>query len=272
MVGVAAASMLVASAGGAQDAAIPAGLAAREIARFDAPTANQGVVADEAHFYAIDNSRIAKHDRTTGRLLQSWEGNPDQFKHMNSCMLAEHEIVCAASNYPQVPMASSVEWFAADTLTHIRTRSLGPGRGSLTWLDWHDGSWWACFANYDHRNGEPGRGTAYTTIVRFSPEFVELGAWLLPQPVLDRMAPYSSSGGLWGDDGLLWLTGHDLPEAYGVRVPDAGTRLELEATVALPTPGQAIARDAGNNHRIWSIDRAARQVVLSEFPPLAVQD
>ena len=37
--------------------------------------------------------------------------------------------------------------FRPAKLQHVATRSLGPGRGSLTWLDWHDGSWWACFAN-----------------------------------------------------------------------------------------------------------------------------
>ena len=29
---------------------------------------------------------------------------------------------------------------------------------ALTGLDRHDGSWWACFANYDAKGGEPGRG------------------------------------------------------------------------------------------------------------------
>lgn len=250
----------------AQEQALPS---ATELARFSAPEAHQGVVADEAHFYAVANAQIGKYDRTSGQLVASWQGDPQVFRHMNSCIMRLREIVCAASNYPQVPMASSAEWFDADTLTHVRTRSLGPGRGSLTWLDWHDGSWWACFANYEGNGGEPGRGTAYTTVVRYTPDFTELGAWLLPQAVLDRMAPYSSSGGIWGADGLLWLTGHHLPEAYGVRLPAAGSRLELVATIAIPSPGQAIARDAGDNRRIWSIDRAAREVVLSELPPLA---
>lgn len=240
--------------------------AATQMARFAAPDAHQGVVADETHFYAISNSRIAKHLRSTGEKIAQWDGDPERFRHMNSCIMAQTQIVCAASNYPQVPMASSVEWFDPATLTHVRTRSLGPARGSLTWLDWHEGSWWACFANYEGTGGEPGRGTAYTTVVRFNADFQEQGAWLLPQAVVERMAPYSSSGGVWGEDGLLWLTGHDRPEAYGVRVPPAGSQLELVATVAIPSPGQAIARDAGTNRRIWSIDRAARQVVLSEMP------
>lgn len=259
---------LVASAAGAQDAA-PTTLAAREVARFAAADADQGVVADAAHFYAIDNNRIARHDRQTGQQLAVWDGNPEHFRHMNSCILRDGTIICAASNYPAVPMASSVEWFDAATLTHTATRSLGPGRGSLTWLDWHDGSWWACFANYDNANGEPGRGTAYTTLVRFNADFVELGAWLFPQNVLARMAPYSASGGVWGDDGLLYVTGHDLPEAYALRLPPAGSRLEWVATIAMPTPGQAIARDVGESRAIWSIDRHAGEVVLSELPPVA---
>lgn len=248
-------------------AAAATGLAAVEVARLPAEEARQGVVADARHVYAISNDRIGKYDRASGRRVGEWQGDPAVFRHMNSCILLAREIVCAASNYPDVPQASSVEWFDADGLRHLRTRSLGPGRGSLTWLDWHDGSWWACFANYDGRGGEPGRDHRLTTLVRYSPEFAEQGAWLFPAGVFERFAPYSSSGGLWGADGLLYVTGHDRPEAYALRLPTAGSRLEHVATIALPTPGQAIARDPIPG-RIWSIDRANRQAVLSELPKI----
>lgn len=257
--------LLAAGAAALPPAPLPAP-AAVEVARLPAEEAKQGVVADEAHIYALSNSEIGKYDRVTGRLVARWQGDPQQFRHMNSCILRLRQIVCAASNYPDVPMASSVEWFDADAMAHVATRSLGPGRGSLTWLDWHDGSWWACFANYAGRGGEPGRGPELTTLVRYSPDFVEQGAWLFPAEVLARMTPFSSSGGLWGDDGLLYVTGHDLPEAYALRLPQAGSRLQLVATIPIPTPGQAIARDPQNPRRIWSIDRPRKQAVLSELP------
>src|SRR3546814_20585136 len=83
-----------------------------------------------------------------------------------SCAVVKAELVCATSNYPKVPMASSVEIFDAKTLRHIRTVSLGRMVGSLTAMDWHGGSWWAVFANYDERGGEPGRDHRFTTLVR----------------------------------------------------------------------------------------------------------
>ena len=38
--------------------------------------------------------------------------------------------------------------------------------GSLTALDRHDGKWWAVFAHYDGKGGEPGRDHRYTMLAR----------------------------------------------------------------------------------------------------------
>ena len=245
-------------------------IVATEVLRMPAEEAKQGVVADARHVYAISNSEIGKYDRISHRRVARWQGDPQLFKHMNSCRLLGREIVCAASNYPELPMASSVEWFDTRSMQHVRTRSLGPGRGSLTWLDWHEGSWWACFANYDGRGGEPGHDHRLTTLVRYSPEFVEQGAWLFPEAVLERFAPYSSSGGAWGKDGLLYVTGHDRPEMYALRIPDAGARLEHVETIALPTGGQAIAWDPAGRS-LWSIDRRTREMVESRVPTISTR-
>jgi hypothetical protein len=241
-------------------------LTATEVGRFQAAEAKQGVVADARHVYAISNSEIGKYDRRSGRKLGAWKGDAALFKHMNSCILKGASLVCAASNYPQVPMASSVEWFDAGRMTHIATRSLGPGRGSLTWLDWHAGSWWACFANYDGKGGESGRDHRLTTLVRYSPAFAEQGAWLFPDEVLQRFAPYSSSGGAWGKDGLLYVTGHDRPEMYALRLPTAGSALELVTTIAIPGEGQAISWQRGGGRTLWSISRKAREAVAASVP------
>jgi hypothetical protein len=242
--------------------------AASEVARFSAEEAKQGVVADERFVYAISNAEIGKYDRRSGKRVARWQGDPTLFRHMNSCIIQASTIVCAASNYPEVPMASSIEWFDAGRMAHVRTRSLGPGRGSLTWLDWHDGSWWACFANYDGKGGEPGRDHRLTTLVRYSPAFVEQGAWLFPADVLDRFAPYSSSGGIWGDDGLLYVTGHDLPEMYALRLPAAGSTLEHVATVQMPGEGQAISWQRGAKRVLWSISRKNREAVAALVPEI----
>jgi hypothetical protein len=254
----------------AADAApLPATLAqVTEVTRFSAQEARQGVVADGDYVYAISNAEIGKYDRRTHKLVDKWHGDPARYRHMNSCILDRRELVCAASNYPDVPMASSIEWFAAGKLAHVRSRSLGPGRGSLTWLDWHDRSWWACFANYAGKGGEPGHDTRYTTLVRYSRQFQEQGAWLFPATVLDRFAPYSSSGGVWGKDGLLYVTGHDRPELYALRLPLAGSILEHVATIPLVTEGQAIAWERGADRILWSIERKTKEAVAVRVPAL----
>jgi len=247
--------------------------AAAEVRRLPADDARQGAVSDGHHLYAIDNAAISKIDPASGKVVGRWQGDAALFKHMNSCSAIRQQLVCAASNYPDVPMASSVEWFDTATMKHVATRSLGPGRGSLTWIDWHDGSWWACFANYDAkgdgagpRGGEPGRDHRATTLVRFDAGFAEQGAWLFPPAVLDQMAPYSSSGGAWGDDGYLYVTGHDRPELYVVALPEAGSILVHVATIPIPTNGQAIAWDPQDKRLLWSIERGKRELVGSRVP------
>ncbi|HYI43222.1 MAG TPA: hypothetical protein VD768_06335 [Sphingomicrobium sp.] len=233
-----------------------------ELRRLPAEEATQGVAADARHVYAISNSRIGKYDRRTGKRVAQWRGDPEQFRHMNSCTLIGSELVCAASNYPEVPQASSIEWFDTRRMAHIGSRSLGPARGSLTWLEWHDGTWWAGFANYDGRGGERGRDHRSTTVVRYDRNFQELGAWLLPVSVLERMAPYSASGGAWKGD-RLYVTGHDEREVYVLQLPAAGSRLIHRATFAFSSPGQAIQWDKGTG-TLWSIDRSRRELVESQ--------
>jgi hypothetical protein len=239
--------------------------AAVEVRRIPAEEASQGVAVDARFAYAIANSRIGKYDRASGRRVALWQGDPEQFRHMNSCTLVAAELVCAASNYPQVPQASSIEWFDTRRMAHVKSRSLGPGRGSLTWLEWHDGNWWAGFANYDGRGGEPGRDHRWTTVVRLDREFRETGAWLLPVSVLERMKPYSASGGAWRED-RLYLTGHDRREVYVLGLPGAGSRLVHHSTFAFPSPGQAIQWDKASG-TLWSIDRARRELVESRPAP-----
>ncbi len=249
-------------------AAIAASPLAGEVQRIAAPEARQGVAATATDVYAIDNSQIARYDRRTGRRTALWTGDPEIYKHLNSCALVDRRLVCAASNYPEVPMASSVETFDPTTLRPLGRRNLGLGRGSLTWLDWHAGSWWACFAHYDGRGGEPGRDHRSTVLVRYSRDFVEQGAWPLPAAVLARMAPRSSSGGAWNADGLLYVTGHDRKEIYALRLAAAGSKLELAAIIPTVTGGQAIDWDPADSRLLWSIDRQGRAIVASRVPPV----
>ncbi|WP_174273299.1 hypothetical protein [Sphingomonas bacterium] len=245
-------------------AAVP--LVAQEVRRLPAEDARQGVASGDGALFAIDNRAIARIDPASGRLLARWEGDPAHFKHLNSCIVRARALICAGSNYPDLPMASRIETFDARTLAHRDTREMGEGHGSLTWVDWHEGAWWACYANYDGRGGQPGRDHRQTTLVRYDMRFREAARWTFPESVLDRFAPRSSSGGAWGDDGLLYVTGHDRPELYALRIPASGTVLEHVATIALPTDGQAIGWDAARSRMLWSIERKTHELVLSKVP------
>lgn len=253
-------------------AAAPA--SAQVVARFPAPEARQGVAVGPTRFYVIDNSAIAAYDKRTGKRLGAWTGDPALFPHLNSCSVVGPELVCASSNYPAVPHASSVELFDAATLRHKASHSLGPGVGSLTWIARRgekggDGVWWAGFANYDGRGGEPGRDHRWTTLVRMDDEFRRTAAWLFPPTVLAAFAPYSNSGGDWGPDGLLYVTGHDRREVYRLRLPDAGSTLVHLGIVPISTAGQAIAFDPSRRGLLWSIDRSRREVVATQLPEMS---
>jgi hypothetical protein len=232
----------------------------------DADEARQGVASDGRYAYAIDNSRIGKYDLATGRRVAAWRGDPALFPHMNACTLAERRLFCAASNYPRVPMTSAIEIFDPAAMTHVATISLGRDIGSLTWVDRKDGFWWAGFANYDGRGGEPGHDHRYTTIARFDDQWRKLESWALPDAVLERMAPMSNSGGGWGDDGLLYITGHDRPEMYALRLPKAGSTLELVATIAIPFGGQAIDWDPSEKRLLWGISRKDQKAIAVKVP------
>lgn len=243
-----------------------AGTQATVTARWPAEEARQGVAVDARHFYAIGNNVIGKYDKRTGRRVARWQGDLARFPHINSCVVDRDDLVCAASNYPSVPMASTVEVFDRATLAHRRTRMLPPLGGSLTWIERRGGAWWAVVANYDGRGGEPGRDHRFTFLLRLDDMFRPVASWRFPDAVLERFAPSSCSGGSWGEDGLLYVTGHDKRELYALRIPPAGATLELVATIAIPTEGQAIGWDRTKPRSLWSIGRGTREVVASTVP------
>lgn len=238
---------------------------AQVVRRLPADEARQGVAVDADHVYAIDNGRIGKYDKRTGRKVAEWSGDPALFPHLNSCAVVEARLVCASSNYPATPMTSSVEMFDPQTLAHVGTVALGPGTGSLTWVIRKDGFWWATFANYDERGGDPGRDHRSTVLVKFDDDWRRVSAWLFPETVLARFAPRSSSGGVWGPDGLLYVTGHDERELYVLALPEAGGTLRHVATIPMAAPGQAIAWDETQGH-VWGVDRARLELIEMRPP------
>lgn len=240
---------------------------AKEISRLPAPEASQGVAVDARYLYAVGNSEIGKYDRKTGERVALWKGDPHEFPHMNSCAVVGAEMVCATSNYPATPMTSAVEVFDPAKMTHLRTVSLGHQFGSLTWVVRRGHAWYACFANYDGRGGEPGRDHRATTLVMFDDAWKAGASWTFPAEVLDRMAPRSASGGVMDAEGRLYVTGHDRGELYILRIPKTGTVLDYIGQVEVPIEGQAIALDPAGGV-IFGISRAKREVVAMQLPSL----
>ncbi|MDA0281076.1 MAG: hypothetical protein O3C29_11710 [Proteobacteria bacterium] len=246
------------------------------VKQFDADNAYQAVAVGQDAFYAISNVRLARHDKDTGRVLQQWDGSSQlssPLSHLDSGVVLDGKLYSAHSNYPGWPMTSTVEVWDIANMQHIETHSFGVMLGSFTWLDRHNDSWWGAFANYDivqRGMTEPYGGTRNTVVVQFDDDFEVLQSWSLPAGILRRMSPMSNSGGSWGSDGYLYLSGHDDPEIYVMALPEAGSELDWLATVRLPgLNGQGIAWDRSNDENtLWAILRSTRQVLKIEMPVL----
>lgn len=236
-----------------------------EIARFKSDMARQGVAADADFFYPVTDQGIAKHDKKTGKLVAEWKGPKDgPIIHLDSGVVLDGKLYAAHSNYPQEPMTSSIEVWDVASMQHVATHSFGIMWGSLTWIDRHDGAWWAVFANYSRVFGQSQRpygNTYWTTLVKLDDKWQWQQAWTFPQNILKRAEPMSISGGSWGADGLLYATGHDHPEVYALRLPKMGSVVEHVATYPIKGEGQGIAWDRSDSGVLWMISRANKEAI-----------
>lgn len=258
---------VILAAGFASDAATQAGGARfEELKRFPAPEALQGVAVDAGYFYAITNRAIGKYDKKTGQPVKKWKDVPGgPFIHMDSGVVLDGRLYCAHSNFPATPMASSIEIFDANTLEHIGSHSFGVFEGSATWVDRRDGFWWVAFAHYAGKGGETGKGPERTTLVKFDSDWQRVAGYTYPAEVIAKFGDMSNSGGSWGDDGLLYITGHDNAEIYAMALPEAGSVLVLKNTLPVSAEGQGIAWDRSEPGVMYTIVRSKTEVVVSKL-------
>ena len=80
------------------------------------------------------------------------------------------------------------------------------------------------------------------------------------------MAPQAASGGAIGDDGLLYLFGHTMPEMYVLARPKSGAELIHVATIKVAVEGQAFGFDPSDTRRIFAIDRPSGTVRVFKLP------
>ena len=241
---VASALALLAGTGTAQD--LPH-IDAETMRVWDVVDANQGVGVDTEHFYAVDNRVISKRSKETGEEVARFEGSSGgPIIHMDSAAIVDGTLYAAHSNYPEWPMTSSIEMFDPETMEHVGSHSFGINYGSLTWLDRHDGSWWATFANYNRvfDRSPVAYGNKYNTMmVQLDDDFRFVQGWTFPETLIDSFNDMSNSGGSWGPDGTLYISGHDEPEIYAMALPEMGSTLVHVGTVAIENTGQGFAWD-----------------------------
>jgi hypothetical protein len=229
---------------------------------------NQGAMVDETHFYGIGNHALVKHRKDTGERVAEWFGpRGGPIVHFNAGYVEDGRLVLAHSNFPQLPMASSLEIHDAGTLQPVSSHSFGIRLGSLTWAVRRGGYWWACFSNYNDNGTTPGFDQRWTYVGQYDDRWQMLQSWLFPPQVIATWGRSACSGGDWGDDGLLYVTGHDAPELYVLRLPRQGVTLEYVTTIDVPFEGQAWAWDRSlpGQRVIYGISRARQEIIAARI-------
>lgn len=232
-----------------------------ELKRFKAEEARQGVAVDAEFFYAITNEAIGKYRKDNGMKAGEWKDTKDgRIKHLNAGVVLDGRLYCAHSNYPTMPMESSVEVWDTKTMRHLETTDLTHAGGSLTWVDLRDGTWFACFAQYA-KTGDP----ANTRVAQFDLKWQKLAEWKFPAEMVAKFGKNSSSGGSFGPDGSLFITGHDAQELYVLGPPRKGADITWKAAIPISAHGQAFAWDRAEEGVLYSIERKTHEVIVSRI-------
>ncbi len=218
---------------------------------------------DERCFYAIGNHAVAKYDKVSGKRLDGWEcerGRP--LIHLNSGVVRAGVLYCAHSNYPGVPMVSSIEMWDTTTLRHNGSHSFGIFAGLATWVDFHQGHRYVCFGHYANRAAEPNRDPRWTTLIQFDEVWTPRQSWVYPDEVLAKLGQYTISGGVFTPGETIFCTGHDNAEVYVLRIPEGGSTLVLESVFETPNKGQGIALDPSDPSLLYAIERGTKEVLV----------
>ncbi len=232
-----------------------------ELRRFKAAEANQGVAVDATYFYAITNSAIGKYRKDNGERVGGWQDEQGgHIRHLNAGVVIDGKLYCAHSNFPSLPEQSSVEIWDTATMRHIDTHRFENPPGSLTWVVQRDGDWIACFAHYK-KTSDP----ALSRAVKFDSNWDPIATWKFPASLIERFAGNSSSGGAFGPEGHLFVTGHDAREMYVLDLPAGGGEGVWRTTIPTGTAGQAFAWDPNDEGVLYSIERKTKEVVISRI-------
>ena len=233
---------------------------------YDVPSSKQGVAVDSKHFYVINNSSITKHRKNDGLLVGSWEDKDSLIHHMNSGIVIKGKLYCINSNYPEIPMVSSLEIFDPVTLEHISNHSFGILNGSATWVGRYKNFWYVAFAHYSGKDGMADQDNAWTRLVKFDCGWRQVESWTFPKELLKRFGTKSNSGGVILPDGQILCTGHDHFEIYVLEFPGKGSTLKWVDTLPVGSYGQGIAYEKnGKSEIIYGIIKNENKVVVTKI-------
>ena len=203
-----------------------------------------------------------------------------QIKHLNSGVIIKNRLYSAHSNWPELPARNSIEVWDVDSMTHVESIELAGGNTWITWVDHYRDHWWVVLAQYDAITGAIGNrvstastgekdsaNESRTRLLRLGMDLEILDTWYFPPELIAEFAPMSNSGGSWGPDGKLWLTGHDQPRAYIITLPQTGSQLVWESSVPMPDiEGQGIAWDrSAIEPMLFGVCRTAKRLVAIHF-------
>ncbi|MFP6702802.1 MAG: hypothetical protein VB861_13710, partial [Planctomycetaceae bacterium] len=94
----------------------------KTISELAAPEAHQAAAANKRFVFAIASQQVAKYDRATGKRLGQSIGSA---KHLNSGFLWKGRLLCAHSNYPQVPEQSEIKVLDPESMRLTTFRDFG---------------------------------------------------------------------------------------------------------------------------------------------------
>ena len=224
--------------------------------------ASQGVAVGRNYFYAISNMSVQMCDKTTGKVVQRWKADTSKkefthFKHLNSGTVVDDKLYCAHSRYAVDPNDCSVEiWdLSGKEMRHQKSIKMPRNLGSLTWIDKDkNGDWWMCYAVYGKGKNQQTQLVKYAYI---DGEFLPKEKYFFPDRVVGYWGRMSCSGGSWGADGNLYITGHDHASVYVLQVVEGAEKLRFIREVkGLAIKGQAIAWDRFSPQpALWGIVR-----------------
>ncbi|MBT7919302.1 MAG: endonuclease [Planctomycetaceae bacterium] len=220
-----------------------------ETGSFTAPQAHQAAAADRRFVYAITNKVVAKYSRKTREQVAVSVGDAH---HLNSGYIHRGSLLCAHSNYPQIPEQSQIKVLDPKSMQLTTFHDFGDYGGSLTWVVRVGNSWLCNFAKYDKNNGD-------TFLAEFDRNWTETRRWTYPQEMIAQLGKYSLSGGLFHQQRLL-VTGHDAQEIYYLSIPQTGTVLKYVGKTPVPFTGQGFAVDPLGG--LVGISRAEHRVIF----------